>query len=94
MTFIFRNTANPTGFAPEHRKIPFDWPGKLSESFLFLLVLVCEALVLLSRCSVRVCWKCFLLNRVYIFSTSAKYVSWKKKSPDVWQKIHHVSDAM
>jgi len=44
--FIFRNTENPTSFAPEHRKIPIDRPGKLSQSFLFLSVLVCEAVVL------------------------------------------------
>jgi hypothetical protein len=85
--FIFGNTDIPTSYAPEHRKIPIDRPGKLSESFLFQSVLVCEAVVLLCcvwyRAGVQcvcvcVCWKCFLLNRVYIFSTSAKYVSWKK----------------
>lgn len=84
VTFIFGNTENPTSYAPEHRKIPIDRPGMFSASFLFLSVLICEAVVLLclvqSRCSVcvSVCWKCFLLNRVYIFSASAKYVSCKK----------------
>jgi hypothetical protein len=67
----------------------FQLTGQASclESFLFLSVQVCEAVVLLYcvwyRAGVQcvcvcVCWKCFLLNRVYIFSTSAKYVSWKK----------------
>lgn len=45
MTFIFRNTENPTRYAPEHRKILIGRPGKLSESFLFLSVLVCEGVV-------------------------------------------------
>jgi hypothetical protein len=78
--FIFRNTENPSSYAPEHRKIPIDRPGKSSESFLFLSVLECEVVVRLCCVWYRagdqcVCGKCFLLNRVYIFSTSARYVS-------------------
>jgi len=38
-----------------------------------------------------VCWQCFLLNRVYIFSTSTKYVM-EKMSPNVWPK--YVNNAM
>ena len=58
MTFIFRNTENSTCYAPEHRKIPIDRPGKLSESFLFLSVLVCEAVVL---CLVQSRWSLCVL---------------------------------
>jgi len=65
VTFIFRNTADPTSFAPEHRKIPIDQPGKSSESFLFLSVLFCEALVLLCCVWYRAGVQCVCVGSVF-----------------------------
>ena len=90
--FIFRNTANPTSFAPEHREIPIDWPGKLSESFLFLSVLVYEALVLLCCIWYRagvpcVCVEVFSVEQSVHFQYFCQVCVMGKMSPNVWQKI-------
>ena len=109
--FIFGNTENPTSYAPELKRIPIDRPGKLSESFLFLSVLVCEVVVLLCcvwyRAGVQrererecvcvcvcVCVRAHAWNSVYIFSTSAKYMSWKKCHGMFGKKIRQVNNAM
>jgi hypothetical protein len=65
VTFIFGNTENPTSYAPEHRKIPIDRPGKFSASFLFLSVLICEAVVLLCCVWYRAGVQCVCVGSVF-----------------------------
>ena len=103
--FIFRNTENPTSYAPEHRKIPIDRSGKLSQSFLFLSLLVCEVVVLLCyvwyrggvQCvCVCVCLflKCFLFEQSVHFQYFCQVCVMQKMSLNVLKKIYHVNNAM